>query len=74
MIRIEFEKKYGEIIFRDAITLPEDHEMTDEQIEAIKQERFDNWVAIITAPPPPGPTPEDVIDVVAEEVPQTPAE
>ena len=69
MIRIEFEKMYGELVFRDAITLPEDHEMTDEQIEAIKQERFDNWVAIITAPPP-----DDVIDVVAEEVPQTPAE
>jgi hypothetical protein len=73
MIRIEFEKMYGDITFRDAITLPDDHTMSDEQIEAIKQERFDNWVAIITAPPPEI-TLDDVVDVVAEEVPTTPAE
>jgi hypothetical protein len=62
MVRIEFEKMYGDIVFRDAITLPDDHAMTDADIETIKQERFDNWVAIITAPPP-NPEPGPVVDV-----------
>ena len=50
MIKIdfEFESKYG--VFRDAINLPDDHGMTDEQIAAMKQQRFDNWIAIIEAP------------------------
>jgi hypothetical protein len=25
--------------------------MTDEQIDALKQQRVDNWIAIVTAPP-----------------------
>ena len=51
MIQIifEFETQYG--VFRDALYLPEDHMFTDEQIAAMKQERVDNWIAIITAPP-----------------------
>jgi hypothetical protein len=73
MVRIEFEKMYGEIVFRDAITLPDDHTMTEDEIEAMKQERFDNWVAIITAPPPET-VPEDIVDVEAEVVPDAPAE
>jgi len=73
MIRIEFEKMYGEIVFRDAITLPDDHTLTDDEIEAMKHERFDNWVAIITAPPPE-PVPEDIVDVEAEVIPDAPAE
>jgi hypothetical protein len=68
MIRIEFEKIHGDITFRDAITLPDNHTMTDLEIEAIKQERFDNWVAIITAPPPE-PVSEDAVNVL-----ETPAE
>jgi hypothetical protein len=50
MIKIdfEFESKYG--VFRDAIHLPEDHGMTEEQIAAMKQQRFDNWIAVIETP------------------------
>jgi hypothetical protein len=73
MVRIEFEKMYGELVFRDAITLPDDHTLTDDEIEAMKQERFDNWVAIITAPPPEV-VPEDIVDVEAEVIPDAPAE
>lgn len=38
--------------FSDAIVLPEDeyNALTPEQIEAIKEERFQNWKAIVTAP------------------------
>jgi hypothetical protein len=57
-VRFEFEKMHGDIVFRDAITLPSDHTLTESDIEAMKQERFDNWVAIITAPPP---EPTDVV-------------
>lgn len=50
MIIIEFEiqTKYG--VFRDAIHTPV--ELTDEQIEAMKLERVNNWIAIIEAPQP----------------------
>ena len=53
MIKIdfEFESQYG--VFRDAIYLAEDHQYTADEINAMKQQRFDNWIAIIEAPPPP---------------------
>jgi hypothetical protein len=73
MTRIEFEKMHGELVFRDAITLPDDHALTDANIEAIKQERFDNWVAIITAPPP-DLEPDNIADVTAEVISDTPVE
>lgn len=51
MIKIDFEfdTPYG--VFRDALHLPEDHGLTDEQIQAMKEQRRDNWIAIVTAPP-----------------------
>lgn len=60
MIKIDFEfqTQYG--LFRDALHLPDDHGMTDEQIEAMKQERVENWVAIVSAPPAEEVTQEQV--------------
>jgi hypothetical protein len=51
MIQIifEFQTQYG--VYRDALHLPEGHGLSDEQIDAMKQERVDNWIAVITAPP-----------------------
>lgn len=51
MIKIDFafETEYGR--FADALHLPDDHGLSDEQIEALKAERRDNWIAIVTAPP-----------------------
>jgi hypothetical protein len=51
MIKIDFEfdSPYG--VFRDALHLPEDHTFTDDEIQAMKQQRLDNWIAVITAPP-----------------------
>ena len=40
----------GNYIYRDAIHLPEDHVLTNEEIEAIKQTRFDRWITAITTP------------------------
>jgi len=48
-IDFSFSSQYG--TFSDALHLPDDHGLSDEQIEAMKQQRFDNWIAVITAPP-----------------------
>jgi len=57
MIKIdfEFETQYG--VFRDALYLPEDHDLSQEQIVAMQQERLDNWVFAVENPP------EDVSDI-----------
>jgi hypothetical protein len=54
----EFDTEYG--VFRDALHLQDEHTYTSEEIAAMKQERLDNFIAFVTAPPPP-PTPEDTI-------------
>lgn len=51
MIKIDFEFQTDFGLFRDALHLPDDHGLNDEQIEALKAERRDNWLAIVTAPP-----------------------
>jgi hypothetical protein len=37
--------------YRDALTLPDNHGFSDAELEAMKQQRFDNWVAVVEAPP-----------------------
>lgn len=48
MIKIDFsfDTQYGK--FADAIHLPDDHGMSEIEIEAMKQQRLDNWLAIVT--------------------------
>lgn len=48
MVTIDFEMSHEGMVYRDALVLPDDHGMSDEQIEAIKQQRFANWVALLT--------------------------
>jgi len=47
-IDFEFQTEHG--LFRDALHLADDHCLTDEQIEAMKAERRDNWIAVVTSP------------------------
>jgi hypothetical protein len=49
-IDFSFETKYGK--FADALHLPDDHELTDAEIETMKQERLNNWLAIVTPQEP----------------------
>lgn len=49
-MKIDFEITQNGYIFRDAIHLPDNHNLTAAQIEAMKQARFDAWYAIITTP------------------------
>lgn len=55
MIKVDFEfqTKYGK--FADAIWYPEDAPMSEEELEAEKQRRLSNWLAIIENPPAPEP-------------------
>jgi hypothetical protein len=46
--------------FSDALHLADDHGMTDAEIEAMKQARYDKWYDYITNPPP-------VVDELIEE-------
>lgn len=48
-IDFEFDTPYG--VFRDALHLPDDHTLTDAEIQSMKQQRVDNWIAAVTAPP-----------------------
>lgn len=58
-IDFEFQTEHG--LFRDALHLPDDHTFTDEEIQAMKQERVDNWIAVITAPPVEDVTPVEEV-------------
>lgn len=60
-VDFEFETKYGK--FADAIWYPEDAPMSEAELEAEKQRRLTNWLAIIENPAPqqedPLPAPQE---------------
>jgi hypothetical protein len=56
-IVFEFATRHG--TFRDALYLPTDHGLTDEQIAEMQRERLNNWLAIVEAPPVDVPLVED---------------
>lgn len=47
-IDFQFETQYG--LFSDALILPDDQTFTDAEIELMKQERLNNWLAIFATP------------------------
>lgn len=51
MLRIdfEFETIYG--VYRDALYLEDNHNFTEQEIAAMKQQRLDNWLYVIENPP-----------------------
>lgn len=64
-IDFEFQTEYG--IFRDALHLPDDHGLTEAEIAAMKQQRVDNWVAVVSSvptEPPVMPEPPATTDEV----------
>lgn len=44
-IDFEFTSKYGK--YRDALSLPDDHNLTQSQIEEMKTQRFESWLNMI---------------------------
>lgn len=59
MVKIDFEFQTEHGVFRDALHLLDDHGFTEAEIEAMKQERVDNWIAAVTAPPSEEPPVEE---------------
>lgn len=49
MTKIDFEITGEHGTFRDCIVLPENHNISDAEIEAIKQKRYGDWVSVISA-------------------------
>ena len=49
-VNFSFATKYGE--FSDAIWYPDDQPLSDVDIEAEKQRRLANWIALIENPAP----------------------
>lgn len=47
-IDFQFLTQYG--LFCDALNLPDGFDFTDEEIEAMKQQRLSNWLTIIETP------------------------
>ena len=45
----EFETKYG--VYRDALYLEENNTFTEQEVDAMKQQRVDNWLYAIENPP-----------------------
>ena len=54
-IDFEFETKYG--VYRDALYLDDNHNFTEQEIDAMKQQRVDNWLYIVENPPVSEPEP-----------------
>jgi hypothetical protein len=61
MIKIDFEITKNRMTFKDAIHLPDNHQYTEAQIDAMKQARFNTWYALVTAPQ------EEVVEEVVEQ-------
>jgi hypothetical protein len=51
MIKIDFEFNTEHGIYRDALHLDDNHSFTEQEIEAMKQERVNNWINIVINPP-----------------------
>jgi hypothetical protein len=65
LINIPFTKTDGVYRFQDALNLTQSEidELGEAGIETMKQQRFDNWLAFITAPSPEAePETEEQID------------
>ena len=50
MIKIDFTKSDGTYVLTDALYLPDDHTHSDQEIEQMKQDRFDKWLALLLTP------------------------
>ena len=58
-----FDTQYGK--FCDALHLPDDHTFTEVEIDAMKQQRLDSWIAVVSYVP----TEEEIAQMEALEQP-----
>jgi hypothetical protein len=50
-MKIDFEFNTPHGLFRDALHLPDDRMCSPEEIQLMKEERLDGWLAVVAAPP-----------------------
>jgi hypothetical protein len=50
-MKIDFEFTTPHGVFRDALYLDDDHQLTEAEINALKQERLDAWLYAVENPP-----------------------
>ena len=64
-IDFSFDTDHGKFV--DAIVLTDDHTFSDAEIEDMKQQRLDNWIAVVSY----APTEEEIIqtETLAQEQP-----
>lgn len=68
-MQIVFEVETAHGKFCDALYFEDDVVPDEATIEAMKQERVDNWIAVITAPPaPPAPDYVEIDGVQYEKI------
>lgn len=48
MVKIDFEMTKNGFTLKDALVLPDDHGLSEKQIQAMKQARVDNWYDALT--------------------------
>jgi hypothetical protein len=60
MIKIDFERETVHGMYRDAIVLADDHTFSQADIEAMMQQRVNNWVAFMDNLPQTEPVPDYV--------------
>ena len=63
-ITFTFDTKFGQ--YSDALILPDDHTLTNDELEAMKQARLNNWLDIFNNPVV---MPVEIIDETAVEIP-----
>ena len=64
-MKIDFERHHATWgKFADALHLPDNHTFTLDQIEAMKDERFNNWVNAVENPAPAPVEPEPVKEYI----------
>ena len=64
-MKIDFERHHATWgKFADALHLPDNHNFTLAQIEAMKDERFNNWVKTVETPAPEPVEPEPVKEYI----------
>lgn len=65
-IDFEFTTKYGK--FSDALYLPDDHGLSQEQIAAMQQERLNNWLFAVENPLEPETETVEISGVTYEKI------
>lgn len=63
MIKIDFEIETKHGMYRDALYLDDNHSFTEQEIEAMKQERVNNWIAVVETP-----SSEEIVETPIEDI------